>query len=55
MAWTGLHYVFAVEMFFKTGESVIGTLRAFQDNLMLRLNDAASDGKLVLLQVENSI
>ena len=26
MAWTGAHYVFAVETFLKNGESVIGTL-----------------------------
>ena len=29
LGWTGAHYVFAVETFLKTGESVIATQRAF--------------------------
>ena len=43
MAWTGAHSAFDIEMFLKTGESVIATQRAFLAHFILRRNDAAPD------------
>ena len=42
--WTSVHHAFAVEMFFfKTGESVIATQKAFHTYFMLSQNDAVPD------------
>ena len=43
MAWTGAHHAFAVEMFYKIGESIIATQRAFCAHFMLHWNDAVQD------------
>ena len=53
MAWTDKYWVFAVETFFKAGESVIATQKAFHDHFMLHWNDAVLDRKSKLLWVEN--
>lgn len=53
MVWTSAHCAYAVEMFFKTGKSVIATHRAFCTHFMLRWNDAVTDWKLILLWGEN--
>ena len=43
MAWTDAQSIFAVEIFFKIGESVIATQRAFYAHFMLHQNDAVPD------------
>ena len=52
MTW---HRTFAVEMYFKTGESAIATQRAFHVNFKLCQNDAVLDRKSILQWTENSI
>ena len=42
MVWTGAHCAFAVEMFFKTKESLIGT-ESFRAHIMYNQNDAVLD------------
>ena len=54
MVLTGAH-AFAVNIFLKTGEFVIATVRAYCIHFMLHQNDDVLDRKLMLLQVENSI
>ena len=49
MAWTSAHYMFAVEMIFTTGKSVIVIQKVFHAHFMLHLNDAVPDRKLILL------
>ena len=46
MGWTGAHSVFAVETFFKIGESVISKQRDVHSYFMLHWNDAALDKKI---------
>ena len=46
MAWSGVYYAFAVEIFFKTGEFVISTERDFRAHFTLCLNDAVLDRKI---------
>ena len=53
MAWTGAHYAFAVEMFFKTGESITATV--FLYSFLVRKNDAVLDRKSILELIENPI
>ena len=55
MSYTGGYCIFAVEMFFKTSESVIVKQRAFYAHFMLCQNDHVLDRKLILLWIENSI
>ena len=44
MVWTGVHHAFEVKtFFFKTGESLIDTQRAFYTYFMLHKNDAVLD------------
>ena len=43
MCWTSAHYVFAVESFLKTGESVIATQKTFCAHFMRHRNDAVPD------------
>ena len=43
IVWTSAHFMFAVEMFSKTGISIIATQRAFRGHFMLSQNDAVHD------------
>ena len=53
MVWNGAYCAFAVETFFKTGESVITTLRVFHAHFRLCQNDAVMDRKSILVCNEN--
>ena len=46
MTCTCALYVFAVEMFFKTGEYVIATHRSFQADFMLCQNNVVPNKKI---------
>ena len=49
MAWIGIHCLFVVKKFFRTGKSVIVTRRHFRAHFMLRQNDAVLDRKMTVL------
>ena len=44
--WAGVHHVFTIETFFKIGESIITTQKAFHAHFKLHWNDAVQDRKI---------
>jgi transposase len=52
MPWSGEHRGFVVEAFFKHGESVTATQRAFRTRFGLRANASVPDRKTILLWVQ---
>jgi transposase len=52
MPWSGEHRGFVVEAFFKHGESVTATQRAFRKRFGLRANESVPDWKTILLWVQ---
>jgi hypothetical protein len=52
MPWSGEYRGFIVEAFFKHGESVTATQRAFRTRFGLRANESVPDRKTILLWVQ---
>ncbi|XP_017782729.1 PREDICTED: uncharacterized protein LOC108567045 [Nicrophorus vespilloides] len=52
MPWSGEHRGFVVEAFYKNGESVTATQRAFRTRFGLRANESVPDRKTILLWVQ---
>jgi hypothetical protein len=52
MQWSDEHRGFVMEAFFKHGESVTETQRAFRTRFGLRANESVPDQKTILLFVQ---